>query len=324
MRLILLILISVFFIKPSKAQTIEKFSMDSGGASTLVGGIEILYTLGEVAVQELNTGAVAVSEGFINADFKIFANLKMFLQGPLTQADTPGLMNDNLRASGYLPIISPYRDNATCDASIFTITGADAIVDWVWIELRGSNDNTILVNGRSALLQRDGDVVETDGISNIVLQASPKDYYVIVNHRNHLGAMSLSTIGLSESTTTLIDFRDNLFLTFGTNAQTLLASGHTGLWSGDTNNTRSITFSGANNDVNGIKDDVLLDPVNVLNLITFSSNGYLLTDLDLNGVARFSGSPNDSNIIKDNILNHPANFLSLPTFTISSTIPNDN
>jgi len=49
-----------------KAQTIEKFSIDSGGASTIVGDIQILYTIGEVNIQELSTESIGVSEGFIN------------------------------------------------------------------------------------------------------------------------------------------------------------------------------------------------------------------------------------------------------------------
>jgi len=51
----------------SQAQTIEKFSIDSGGASITVGGIEVLYTIGEVNVQEITTGTILISEGFISS-----------------------------------------------------------------------------------------------------------------------------------------------------------------------------------------------------------------------------------------------------------------
>ncbi|MFL0354737.1 hemagglutinin protein, partial [Xanthomarina sp. GH4-25] len=64
-------------------QTIEKFSIDSGGASATAGGIEILYTIGEVNVQELSAGNIQVSEGFINGSMKIKIDPKVFLQGPL-------------------------------------------------------------------------------------------------------------------------------------------------------------------------------------------------------------------------------------------------
>src|SRR5690606_15214558 len=52
-----------------QAQTIEKFSIDSGGNSTSNGNITVLYTIGEVNVQELNAANIFISEGFISSDF---------------------------------------------------------------------------------------------------------------------------------------------------------------------------------------------------------------------------------------------------------------
>ncbi len=49
------------------SQFIEKFSIDSGGASATMGSIQILYTIGEVAVREISTPTVSVSEGFISS-----------------------------------------------------------------------------------------------------------------------------------------------------------------------------------------------------------------------------------------------------------------
>ena len=60
------LLFLVFTTSSIKAQTIEKFSIDSGGAFTIVGDIQILYTIGEVNIQELSTESIGVSEGFIN------------------------------------------------------------------------------------------------------------------------------------------------------------------------------------------------------------------------------------------------------------------
>ncbi|MDY0090538.1 MAG: T9SS type A sorting domain-containing protein [Flavobacteriaceae bacterium] len=53
----------------AQAQTIEKFSIDSGCYSTSNGNITVLYTIGEVNVQELNAGNILLSEGFISPDF---------------------------------------------------------------------------------------------------------------------------------------------------------------------------------------------------------------------------------------------------------------
>lgn len=53
----------------TQAQTIEKFSIDNGGASITNGNITLLYTIGEVNIQELNAGNILLSEGFINSNF---------------------------------------------------------------------------------------------------------------------------------------------------------------------------------------------------------------------------------------------------------------
>lgn len=324
MRTLLIILIILCFTKFSNAQTIEKFSIDSGGDSAIAGGIEVLYTIGEVNVQELSAGTIQVSEGFINAPFRVLIDPKVFLQGPLLNPSTPNIMNDILREDAKLPTTSPYADGATVNGAVFSVTGNDAIVDWIWLELRAANDNTKLINARSALVQRDGDVVDFDGISGVIMQAAPTSYYVVVKHRNHLGAMSSATIGLSDGATTVVDFTDSAFTTFGSFARTQLGNGSMALWAGDTNSSGQIKFSGSGNSTNVIKDFVLADPANGFNSVTFASSGYLDIDIDLNGFGKFSGSGNDSNIIKDNVLAHPANGFGSVTYTISSTVPPNN
>ena len=52
----------------ASAQTIEKFSIDNGGLSATQGNIQILYTLGEVHVQEASVNTIVLSEGFINPE----------------------------------------------------------------------------------------------------------------------------------------------------------------------------------------------------------------------------------------------------------------
>jgi len=59
----------------SSAQTIKKSSVDSGGASTSSGNIQLIYTIGEVNIQESGAGTVQVSEGFISPE--IFSTLNI-------------------------------------------------------------------------------------------------------------------------------------------------------------------------------------------------------------------------------------------------------
>ena len=68
MKTILSLIIGLTCLQ-TQAQTIEKFSIDNGGASTTNGEIAVIYTIGEVNVQELNAGNILLSEGFINSNF---------------------------------------------------------------------------------------------------------------------------------------------------------------------------------------------------------------------------------------------------------------
>jgi hypothetical protein len=61
----------------TQAQTIEKFSIDSGGNITSNDNIAILYTIGEVNVQELNAGNILLSEGFISSNFGETLNIEV-------------------------------------------------------------------------------------------------------------------------------------------------------------------------------------------------------------------------------------------------------
>ncbi|MCF6279430.1 MAG: hemagglutinin protein [Flavobacteriaceae bacterium] len=221
----------------TNAQTIEKFSIDSGGASSTAGGIEILYTIGEVNVQELSAGNIIVSEGFINPE--VVVDIKIdpiaFFQGayinPVSGEET--LMRDNLRVASLIPTTSPYADVLTCDASVFTPTGSDAIVDWVWVELRDENDNTNILASQSALLQRDGNIVSVDGTSSLSFDLTSDNYFVAVSHRNHLGILSANTVALS-ATTTILDLTTGLaVVNGGANAVVDLGNGIFALYAGD-------------------------------------------------------------------------------------------
>ena len=301
-RLLIILLISCY-ANTVKTQSIEKFSIDSGGASVTAGGIQILYTIGEVNVQEISAGDISVSEGFINPSLNIRINPKLFLQGPILFPVNAGLMNDDLRVAGYIPTTSPYSDAATCNASVFSVTGNDAIVDWVWVELRDKTDDTVVILSQSALLQRDGDVVDTDGVSFISLNVSADDYYVVVNHKNHLGVMTDTPIDIQASSTpTVVDFTDTSTTTYGMQAQAALPSGDMALWAGDVNGDGLVNFSG---DVNRVLVDVILFPANT----SFSSSydfvdGYFQSDIFLDGNVSFS---NEINQILVSIILYPLN-----------------
>ena len=229
-------------------------------------------------------------------------------------------MNDDLRSNGYIPTTSPYSDAITCDAAVFNVTGNDAIVDWVWVELRDATNNTTISASTSALLQRDGDVVDVDGTSPVLINVTGKNYFVVVNHRNHLGAMSLNTIALSGTAAT-VDFTNGSVSTFGTNAQKDMGSGVFGLWAGDLNGDNVIRFAGPNNDTNILKTTIVNHPSNTTGSVFFPYNAYDNFDLDLNGQVRFGGPGNDSNILKSIISNFPGNTTGSVFYPVNQQLP---
>ncbi|PHS10600.1 MAG: hypothetical protein COA88_02315 [Kordia sp.] len=242
---------------------------------------------------------------------KISVSPKVYLQGAALNPNSgeESLMRDDLRVAGVIPTTSPYVDALVCNASVFTTAGANAIVDWVFVELRDETTNTTIVYSQSALLQRDGDVVGVDGISALTFDSVSRNFHITIKHRNHLGIMSSSAIALSSSPTT-VDFTNSASqITYGSNAQTSfgIPSGVVAMYAGNVGGDISVRYQGSGNDTNTIKDQVLADVGNTTTSNLHLFTGYNMADVNLDGSIRYQGSGNDSNTIKDVILAHPDN-----------------
>ena len=129
--------------------------------------------------------------------------LKAMLGGPMEN----DRMTDLLRTGNRIPMNTPYtlangyelaNDNGVdaIESTVLAINDEeDAIVDWVFLELR--SDETTIVATRSALIQRDGDIVDLDGVSPVKFyEIEDGDYYVVVKHRNHVGVMCANPVWL--------------------------------------------------------------------------------------------------------------------------------
>jgi hypothetical protein len=114
-------------------------------------------------------------------------------------------MSDALRAPTNLtPLSDLYRlapystsfahvnnaDVEIANTSVFTNqTIADNnIVDWVFVEIRNGALGSNKIKTRSALLQRNGDLVDVDSVSPLFFKdVLPGQYTIAIRHRNHLG-----------------------------------------------------------------------------------------------------------------------------------------
>jgi len=195
--------------------------------------------------------------------------------------------------------------------SVFAVTGENAIVDWVFLELRDKNDYTNTVATRSALVQRDGDIVDLDGTSSVFFpDVNSDNYFLVVRHRNHLGAMTkypltpevlADLVDFSDLATDVFDFAntDNMFNYSGLALNTMTVEGNElrALWAGDANADGKIIYRGEDNDLTVIHEeiagfDLVLNPMFKLDFQL--SVGYLQGDLDMNGKTKFN-NPNDDN-----------------------------
>ncbi len=259
---------------------------------------------------------------------------KVYLQGSLFGVFSGNLMRDDLRVKNLIPRKSPYvawnpitpADTITSN-TVLTVTGQDAIVDWVFVELRDANDSTVVVDSRSALVQRDGDIVEVDGISPITFNTVvAANYFVSVRHRNHLGVMSQTALPLTQVVST-IDFRSAATPTYVLanspihQSQVDVVQGKA-LWAGNALYDGQVIYQGTDNDVNVIYQQVIAATGNPFLLPFFILSGYYTGDVNMDGEVIFQGTTNDVEYIYQNVINnHPGNALKQNFFIIQEQLP---
>jgi hypothetical protein len=162
----------------------------------------------------------------------MFLETSAMLEGPFV-SPTVG-MRDTLNHHGST-LLSPMGTNliplSSGAANVYPLTTQSVpvgtffqdveAVDWVLIELYASGGSLgvngeltpsqTLVGKRAALLQKDGSIVDIDGISPVPVNLitgviSGQSYYVVIKHRNHVAFRSLNPITFTNGATTMADF----------------------------------------------------------------------------------------------------------------------
>lgn len=268
-------------------------------------------------------------------------NVKVLLQGALF-GSSGGLMRDNLRQLGLIPLSQPY--SSSLNARFTHVNGggtetttqqildagagtADAIVDWVFIEIRDVANSSNIIKTLSALLQRDGDVVAADG--NPIVLDLPAEFFVAVKHRNHFGALSLQSATVTGAEAT-VDFTiledDDLFVlsnTPGALAMTTV-NGSRALYSGNANYDIRIKYDGAANDRQVVASQVLSDSGNTSQILNYANTtGYFSGDVNMDGRVLYDGANNDRQLILNIVITYPLNNNTLSNFNgMLEQIPN--
>jgi hypothetical protein len=228
--------------------------------------------------------------------------VRMFLEGPFDGGT--GLMNGSLRAAGLVPTTEPYAaigyphtgggGGETTTAAVLSNTGPNSVVDWVVVELRNKLNSAEVLATRSALLLRNGNVVDVDGVSDVPFERSPDDYFIALRHRNHLGIMTAQSLAL-DATPDLLDLSGGTVPLYGGAAATRTIAGVNTMFAGDANGDGTVRYTGLDND----RDLILIRVGGVVP--TNSWAGYSGTDINMDGLARYTGGGNDRDVILVNI-----------------------
>jgi len=227
--------------------------------------------------------------------------LRILLEGPYDEQT--GSMRDDLRQAGLIPLDEPFTSvgyfhvgqggNETTTPAVLAMTGDSAIVDWVVLELRDPDFNGIRLETRSALVQRDGDIVDVDGTSPITWNVTPGAYFLCIKHRNHLGVMTAAPVVIGPGLTA-IDFTLPSTPCFGTEARKV-DNGIALLWAGDVVRNGQLKYTGASND----RDPILQRIGGIVPTLVLP--GYHQEDVNLDGLVKYTGNDNDRDIILQNI-----------------------
>ena len=266
-------------------------------------------------------------------------NLKVFLLGALwPDVSGTGLMRDDLRTGDYIPLDQPYSSalnsrfaqvvggaEVTTEAVLDANAGTgDAIVDWIFIELRDPTDNTQVLLTFSALLQRDGDVVAVDGGPVNLSVPVPASFYVAVKHRNHLGVMTQNPVNVVAGLAA-VDFTTIATTALynepgyeGLEVYTL-GNGTNALWAGNASADAKLKYQGASTDPATVLIEAITHPNNNGSPPIFNFNdgfGYYQGDLNLDGKVKYQGAGNDLTLLFINLISYPLNTGSLYNYDL--------
>lgn len=329
------------------------------------GSVSFSYTVCDINASQkcVNANVFILVMDDLQFRIRVYLEGSLYNNGNAISSTGRPLMRDNLRSNpfnglNYIPVSDPYK-NATefidirskyqhrttgllskfneiiNPSAVFSVSGQNAIVDWVFVELRSSSDSTNVLATRSGLLQRDGDITEIDGISPLRFpMLQPDSFFVVVRHRNHLGVMSMkihseNLVDFTSPDTPIYDFgtsKGNGYNYTGLAQKSTVLDGYMAMWGGDFDGDRKIKYVNPNDDHNILFYDVLAYPLN----FNIASNynfgfGYIQGDFDMDGKVKYDNPNDDKNLLFLQIIFYPQNinFISNFSFFIEQ-IPNSN
>jgi hypothetical protein len=238
-----------------------------------------------------------------------------------------GIMTNALRNATLLPTTEPYTalghppaggGMEQAPTAWWGVATLDGPVDWVRVELRSAVDPAVIVAARHGLVNRTGNVTEVDGCTAMGFAVPAGNYYVAVQHRNHLGVMTAAPVAVSPPSTvpwspySSVNFWSASTPTWGTEAQKVgdATYNYRVLWPGDTNGDGIIKYTGTDND----RDPILM-AIGGSTPTASVPNVYTVNDVNMDGTVRYTGQNNDRDIILTSVGG------AVPTATRTAQLP---
>lgn len=246
--------------------------------------------------------------------FYLFINLDLdvFLAGPYSG----GAMSLALNTNGLIQTTDPYGLGTTV-----TNVPSNA-VDWVLVEFRNKSNSSQVQYSKAFFVDNNGNIIHTDGTTGAKVTGVPKDqYYIAIRHRNHLGAMTLNTVDLTNASPAF-NFTTGTANLYGTNATRNMGGGIYALWGGDADGDGVLRFGASPSDITPINSAVMGDVNNTGNSSLFvGALVYSDADTDMDGRVRFGASPSDITPINASVLGNPANTNNNPLTSLTQQLP---
>ncbi len=202
-----------------------------------------------------------------------------------------------LNTSGLLPVAQPYH------VAPWSYTGTESadpiptdMVDWVLVELRRAPDTVI--ERRAAVLRTDGMLLDTNGLPGLSFTSPPGNYYLALQHRNHLTLMSRDKVAVPGHI--LYDFTDTSRLPAYGGCVITMPSGAEAMIAGDLNHDGSLKYSGQGNDRALVFQRIM--QATGSSSLTTTLGGYYPEDIRMDGLVKYSGLGNDPSMIIQNLI----------------------
>ena len=161
---------------------------------------------GEVYRGDGNTDITSCLSGACNTPTAVLQPT-MVIEG--AYENNSNLMRTDL--NGSIPVVGP--DGTLANNDILNSPESD-IVDWVDVSLLSTARAGVaraVVEKRSALLRADGGVVEVDGRSPLTFTSPPGEYFIMIEHRNHLNIVTENPVILQNGQINEMTFRGQMY-----------------------------------------------------------------------------------------------------------------